>query len=288
MSAHHAVLPEILRLIARARENRDRVIDRNAKPDAEAVHDFRVVIRRLRSVVRAVRGIYGKKTLRPVEDDLRAWAQTTNELRNAEVLGETLADIELPEETRTHVSRWQVGRARREAGLRRRALRLLREGHIDATPSLEVVLSSLERILMGTPRHRHQARAFARETLLAAVEDIAERATHADEKAIDAMHAIRIAAKRLRYTAELFGAMFEGKVAPLEKGATKLQKRLGELHDLDEAILSMGRAWGLPVAHRRIVTQVLTTRRGEVARRSVNDLPKEIAELRKASRALET
>lgn len=50
------------------------------------------------------------------------------------------------------------------------------------------------------------------------------------------LHNLRIAAKRLRYTLELFANSFSGDVAPLIAEITQLQDELGSLHDHDVMI----------------------------------------------------
>jgi hypothetical protein len=59
----------------------------------------------------------------------------------------------------------------------------------------------------------------------------------ADEHQIGALHNLRIAAKRLRYTLELFRSVF-GDVGELEIGHVReLQELLGQLHDHDVRIV---------------------------------------------------
>jgi len=46
-------------------------------------------------------------------------------------------------------------------------------------------------------------------------------------------HALRIAAKKLRYTIEVFGPLFPDKLKPAVRGLKTLQELLGEIHDCD-------------------------------------------------------
>jgi hypothetical protein len=51
---------------------------------------------------------------------------------------------------------------------------------------------------------------------------------------VDELHNLRIAAKRLRYTLELFAPTFESdKVSPLLDRITEIQERIGVIHDCD-------------------------------------------------------
>ena len=48
----------------------------------EAVHDFRVGLRRLRTALRAARRIYGKKRLREISEGLKRYGDVTSALRD--------------------------------------------------------------------------------------------------------------------------------------------------------------------------------------------------------------
>jgi CHAD domain-containing protein len=85
------------------------------------------------------------------------------------------------------------------------------------------------------------------------------------------MHTLRIRVKRLRYAIELLFAAGEATDKAL-KAAQKLQKRLGELHDVDEAQVRMGRARGLPTQTREAVGRELVRLRASVARKAVREL----------------
>jgi hypothetical protein len=50
------------------------------------------------------------------------------------------------------------------------------------------------------------------------------------------LHNLRIAAKRLRYTLEIFGEILPSSVAPLLKEIVQMQEELGDLHDSDVMI----------------------------------------------------
>jgi hypothetical protein len=60
--------------------------------------------------------------------------------------------------------------------------------------------------------------------------------TALDPREVDALHDMRIAAKRLRYVLELTSPVFGEPAAKGAKKAKKLQDLLGEIHDCDESI----------------------------------------------------
>src|SRR3954464_14653224 len=57
-----------------------------------------------------------------------------------------------------------------------------------------------------------------------------------DPRNVDALHDMRIAAKRLRYVLELTAPVFGEGAARAAKRAKKLQDLLGEIHDCDVTI----------------------------------------------------
>jgi CHAD domain-containing protein len=54
-----------------------------------------------------------------------------------------------------------------------------------------------------------------------------------DPKNVEELHNMRIAAKRLRYTMELFAPCFGAEFAPILKTVEEIQERLGAIHDCD-------------------------------------------------------
>jgi CHAD domain len=57
-----------------------------------------------------------------------------------------------------------------------------------------------------------------------------------DPAAVEALHDMRIAAKRLRYVLELTAPVFGGAAERSAKAAKRLQEVLGEVHDCDEFV----------------------------------------------------
>jgi hypothetical protein len=61
-------------------------------------------------------------------------------------------------------------------------------------------------------------------------------ATIHDPTCVDDLHNMRIAAKRLRYTMELFAPCFGGDFAKAQKAVEEIQERIGLIHDCDVLI----------------------------------------------------
>ena len=110
------------------------------------------------------------------------------------------------------------------------------------------------------------------------LDEVTARARDTAPSDVEGMHKLRIRIKRLRYAIELL----IGDDAPTEaalKAASKLQKRLGELHDVDEALARTGRSWGLPREVRASIASGLRALRIETERKAQRDLAAHVPQL---------
>jgi CHAD domain-containing protein len=208
--------------------------------DVEALHDFRVALRRLRTLLRSFRDELGPPVPKKLQRRLRDLARATNPGRDAEV---QLAWV------RTHRSElgrrpaglpWLLARledhrlrayeAVRREGMRefrqleRRARRALSAPPTDAAPHGPTFGAAAVRVI------REQVVALERE--LAAAQAARDAA---------AIHAARIAAKRLRYVIEPLAAEVPQATATIDQ-LKQLQDLLGELHDLSVLTVELGDA----------------------------------------------
>jgi CHAD domain-containing protein len=247
--------------------------------DDEAVHDFRVALRRLRTLLKPARLVYGKRRMREAARDLRRFASTAGAVRDEEVLRETLSALELPPEARAALDVWTAHRAGHERARRAELVSLLLCA--ERLRSIEGVLSRLQRAL----HHPRVARRDAPRlddlvdiTLgkaIAAVQEFAEaRATDVRQ-----MHELRLHYKRLRYTAEFFAKVIGERASTLEKRAEKMQRRLGDLHDADEALAHIESASKLDAVTREAVVAALRERRGRLVERAARELPEALLAL---------
>ena len=205
--------------------------------DSEALHDFRVAVRRLRSLLRGYRRWLGRAAGRKVRRGLGELGSATNAGRDAEV------QLEWLEAQRPQLARGERtglnALVRKLRALRRESYREARGdvradfarvverleqrlGELDATTSV----SFRESFSMLLREH-----AADLEQRLAAI-----RGAQDDEHA----HKARISAKRLRYLLEPIRRDVDG-AAALVSRLKDLQDLLGELHDLhvlDDLLLS--------------------------------------------------
>jgi CHAD domain-containing protein len=197
----------------------------------EALHDFRVGLRRLRTTLRAFRPWLEGSVRRRTEKKLKKLARGTNDARDAEVQLAFLA-----EEESAFGARRRVGleflqerlQARRRAGERRGER--LTEKYQRLARKLAPRLCRYERYVDtgGGATFGAVLANLISEELAAFRERWAAIAGPADE---DTVHAARIAAKRLRYLAEPLRGNRHADARDAVKHLKRLQDMLGELHD---------------------------------------------------------
>jgi CHAD domain-containing protein len=207
----------------RAKAIRDQV-------DVEAVHDMRTATRRLRTAINLYGAEARKKQRDPVENMLRRVARRLGAVRDLDVLLDHLQgdDVEPLREA------WQ---SERQKGARR----------LEA----EIGRQRFDRALRDAPRLARRADGSSGRN--GAVERVGTRAPGLIWEAFGkvlayeiepatadpaAIHRMRIAAKKLRYTLEAFEEALAGASRLIEQ-VTELQDAAGEMHD---AIVAADRA----------------------------------------------
>jgi CHAD domain-containing protein/CYTH domain-containing protein len=218
-----------MRLLERAEKERAR-LDRGDDP--EALHDFRVAVRRLRSWLKAFKGpLRGSVSGKP-RDLLRRVAHATNAGRDAEVHIEWLRSQ--PEFFRRRSrtgTEWLVARLESTHRAALEPLKKATDGDfVDVRRALERSLETYSRRVRLAAQDTTFAAAVAeriREQSSDLRRRVAEISGSRDE---ERAHAARIAAKHLRYLLEPVGAGLEAGESLIER-LKGLQGVLGALHD---------------------------------------------------------
>jgi CHAD domain-containing protein len=203
--------------------------------DPEALHDFRVGLRRLRSCIRAYRTELRSSVSKRMRRRLRKLTMATNGGRDAEVhLSWLRAQAGRLGPEHTEGLAWLIGRLEGRkfetldtatAGVGRRFLKLAAK----LRPRLEILRIEVRR---GRGSERPSFRQVTGELIRSHAAELAEslKAVRGAENMAEA-HEARIAAKRLRYSLEPLVRRAAG-----AKGLTTqlkgLQDVLGQLHDL--------------------------------------------------------
>jgi CHAD domain-containing protein len=206
-----------------------RVVNRD---DAEALHDFRVALRRLRSILRAY-----APWCDPVPKDLRRrlrrLARATNAARDAEVQIEWLRHppSRLKADARLALAWLLAGLEQRQRTAHRALRKRVRKEFAALEPRLRAVLRirKHERDAVTTAGVSFAQATSGRLSGYGAdlAADLAGIGSVADR---DAIHAARIGGKRLRYLLEPLRGTVPGVVVPVKK-LQGLQDRFGELND---------------------------------------------------------
>jgi len=212
-----------LALLAEAREQAGRV---GARGDREALHDFRVAVRRLRSTLRAWRDVLGPAVRGKDLRRLRRVARATGDARDAEVLLAWLDRSvgDLPPAHRAAAA-W-LGRRLEE-----------RARHPDVSSAVDRLVRTCDRLEPRIRRARPGAAGGGFDRALAArirehAGDVAGWLARVETSADAPLaHRARIAGKRLRYLLEPLRDTPGAGSRDAVKALKRLQDLLGDLQD---------------------------------------------------------
>lgn len=227
--------------------------------DKDALHDFRVALRHLRTTLRVYRPLLESSVSRRLRRRLREIADATNQARDAEVAVAWLRPLTEEFSARERFGlHWLVERIERErAKDLPHTLAAARRSFAGAERKLRKGLAVYHRSVTvkgATPEARFEAVASA--ALLDQAQRLDQVIGSVEGPDDEAVHQSRIAAKRLRYQLEPVADALAGG-ADLVGRLRQLQDLLGELHDLLEledevrtaleaaAVARAGRLWEL-------------------------------------------
>lgn len=211
-----------------------------AAEDIEFVHRARVATRRLRAALRMFARCFGRKKVKRWRKAIRRVTSSLGNARDRDVQIECLCGtlsalnandcfpgiahvlVQL-EHDRERLQRQVVNAVERlEAGGVLREMRRATGKVLDGTES--------EPALMQTP----EARAEIKRHVLRQLDELLQYETCLTEpEDREHHHAMRIAAKRLRYTLEISRPMFPGRLDEAVETIKKVQAMLGDVHDCD-------------------------------------------------------
>jgi CHAD domain-containing protein len=249
-SAEEAARRLALKALSAARAAERRLDDR---ADPEALHDFRVAIRRLRSLLRAYKAQLGSAVRQKDRRKLRDLQRATGGGREAEVALEWLTKQQsslAPE----HLAglNWLSGTLmarRRECenaldGELRRAFRVLAdrlEKRLALMKSEQNLLDESSQVsfaeTLADLMDAHAADLFAKLGQIARIDDSEQ------------LHDARIMGKRLRYLLEPVRAQLN-EAQPIVKQSKRLQEVLGDLNDVHVLMDQIDRAFEASLQHK--------------------------------------
>ncbi|MBV7301367.1 CYTH and CHAD domain-containing protein [Corynebacterium sp. TAE3-ERU2] len=240
-------------VVAALAQNRDRIVEmdpRVRRDEWDSIHQMRVATRELRSHMRTFEGILVGEAYGHIEQELKALAGILGQARDAEVVAERMAHLieaedsgMIDETTRTRVLQ----------GLHRD----YRRAHARVVKVLDserylTLLRDLDELLAHPPLadDAHEAgdtaaAAEPEQVLASHLDDAYRRLVKRHKKAValwadqeldlhtreNAVHNMRKAAKKLRYSADAAGAATSLKTKKVVKACKRMQSVLGDFQD---------------------------------------------------------
>ncbi|MBX3268323.1 MAG: CHAD domain-containing protein [Acidobacteria bacterium] len=205
--------------------------------NAEGIHDLRVAIRRLRTAMQDLGSISDKKAGRKLDKELKAIADLAGKVRDHDVaiavLEKLAGEAEAPQ-ILLGINEMIAGRRSRRDADHQALLTTLSP---KSTEELAARIRKIASFDEGVATDPGIAAAVIGERCLAFLELVPSLYDPADTKR---HHRLRIAAKRLRYSAELFDPPADNEnSAP--RLIAEMQDHLGDMHDCDVWIRTLSK-----------------------------------------------
>ena len=211
--------------VQRASELLDRLEEemrRAAKhPDADAVHDVRVAIRRLRQCLEVFAPLFPSRASRKLRKRVRLLLKSAGELRNLDIAIELLKKVRLAG-TGPLIGEIRKDRVKTEKELVQ-AIEKLRDGDIAGKWRSKMAAPANKRALIED---------YLKNLPVMAAEffEAGERAADASADS-DTLHKFRIKTKKFRYTLELFEPVYGATLNARMRVLRNVQQRLGDIND---------------------------------------------------------
>ncbi|MEM7029445.1 MAG: CHAD domain-containing protein [Chloroflexota bacterium] len=207
--------------------------------DTEFLHDFRVAIRRKRSALAQIKGVFPEETVQQFKQDLSYIGKLTGELRDLDVylLAEASYKDMLPPQLQTEIEPlFAYLKRKRAAALKRVSKDLNGQKYADILQTWEDFLNEPKRQTPTAPNAKQPIIVIARHRIYRKYGQIIKEGQRIlqDVNMVDEeLHDLRIECKKLRYLLEFFSNLFPKKALTLlTKQLKVLQNNLGDFNDL--------------------------------------------------------
>lgn len=227
--ASAAVVQVAFALLKQLGHARRRVV--RAEDDPEALHDYRVALRRIRSVMSALRSITLPAQAPRLERVLRRIARGTGPARDLEVLAAWVRETgaRVPPGLGLVLDQ-ELAREKDRTGVLLGAV-LRTRVHAEVVDLFEAVFRKPEELLEGGPRPFSEVARQAALPLVTAA--IADAESLVASPGMAALHRLRISLKRVRYALEAFAGGWTPGVLRTRVVLRRMQDQLGAVHDAD-------------------------------------------------------
>lgn len=246
--ARQGVLRFLLALVRDARRYEESIV---RDIDPEALHQYRVTLRKARSLLRLLRNALLPEQVRGIDGRIRTFMQKTNELRDLDVHLQEFSQSRPGTSAEGLAALEGLVRSRRDAAFREMSVWLTSPQYREGIEFLEVELDRW--ISHGNePDAGDEGNPFIA-FITAAIEGGRRKLQHQIGKLtaqsdLEELHSLRIRGKRIRYLLELLPSMeADGEMKRLLRRLRNLQSALGTVNDLgvQEAFLaSLARSVG--------------------------------------------
>ena len=205
--------------------------------DTEFLHEFRVAIRRTRSVLGQVKAVFPKETTNRFKKDLAYIGKLSNELRDLDVylLNEDTYHAMLPDSLHNDIGPlFDHLRRKRTRALQAVMRSLKTKKYAKILADWEAFLNESQQESSTAPNASIPIYYLARKRIFKVYRDIVKAGNSILENAEDDMlHMLRIQCKKLRYLMDVFSSLFPRKrIKVLIRQLKILQDNLGEFNDL--------------------------------------------------------
>jgi CHAD domain-containing protein len=219
--------------------------------DIEGVHSMRVATRRLRSALRDFMLLMDKRALKGVRRELKIIADALGAVRDQDVavmaLQKLAAQPNLSEDIKQGIERFTDERQTIRAAAQMNLSEALNPSQL---ADLQANFNNFVEEAITKNQKKKNKKNFAsvisfnqagRAAVAASFANFYELGTSLyDPFDVEALHEMRIAAKQLRYALELFTACWGNRILPFIDEISEMQAVLGEVHDADLWIESLG------------------------------------------------
>ncbi len=211
--------------------------------DTEFLHDYRVSLRKVRSVLSLFKGVYGEDDTIRLKESFSEIMKQTNRLRDLDVYLLDKADyLSMVPGSMTGglALMFTEFTKERQQQLQHVISTLQSESYLRTINKLVEQFSDPGALVPG--EHAHEpTRPFARRLIWKRYKKVCKIARHIDETTpYEEVHTLRIQCKKLRYLMEFFAPLFpKGTLKALIKDLKRLQDNLGRFNDFSVQQLSL-------------------------------------------------
>ena len=218
--------------IQTARRNEKGIV---ADYDTEFLHDYRVSLRKVRSVLSLFKGVYSLEDTARLKQDFASLMQKTNTLRDLDVylLNKEQYFGMVPADTHEGLDILFNFFAEERKKEQKSVSKIVRSKiYLKEINRLEKLFADGSKLGSG-PRSKERSLAFACRIVMNRYNKVCKIARSIDDKTEDeVVHELRINCKKLRYLMEFFSPLFpEGEIKTLIKSLKLLQDNLGNFND---------------------------------------------------------